>query len=153
MDTRIGANPKDIRDVIAVFGFSKCQENTNDRVTGRAGGTQKRADTMYSVKETARKIVCPTESDEMNMKRITRYLKGVPSAKCMTRTHHIPAVRERVHRHRLGRSAHDLQAHERWSCAVGKCDPFCMVTCTTVSELVFRRSITVCLDYWNCMGW
>ena len=38
---------------------------------------------MYSVKETARKITCPTESDEMNWSRIVRYLKGVPSAKCL----------------------------------------------------------------------
>ena len=38
---------------------------------------------MYSVKETARKITCPTESDEMNLKRIVRYLKGAPSAKRM----------------------------------------------------------------------
>ena len=38
---------------------------------------------MYSVKETARKITCPTESDEMNLKRIVRYLTGVPSAKCL----------------------------------------------------------------------
>ena len=38
---------------------------------------------MYSVKETARKITCPTESDEMNLKRIVKYLKGVPSAKCL----------------------------------------------------------------------
>ena len=44
---------------------------------------QERADIMYSVKETARKIICPTESDEMNVKRIVRYLKGVPSAKCL----------------------------------------------------------------------
>ena len=42
---------------------------------------QERADVMYSVKETARKITCPTESDEMDLKRIVRYLKGVPSAK------------------------------------------------------------------------
>ena len=34
---------------------------------------------MYSVKETPRKITCPTESDEMNLKRIVRYLKGAPS--------------------------------------------------------------------------
>ena len=38
---------------------------------------------MYSVKETAGKITCPTESDEMNVKRIARHLKGVPSAKCL----------------------------------------------------------------------
>ena len=44
---------------------------------------QERADIMYSVNETAREIICPTESDEMNVKRIARYLKGVPSAKCL----------------------------------------------------------------------
>ena len=38
---------------------------------------------MYNVKETARKITCPTESDEMNLKRIVRYLKGAPSAKSL----------------------------------------------------------------------
>ena len=38
---------------------------------------------MYSVEETARKNTCPTESDDMNLKRIVRYLKGVPSAKCL----------------------------------------------------------------------
>ena len=38
---------------------------------------------MYSVKETARKTTCPTESDEMNLKRIVRYLKGTPSAKSL----------------------------------------------------------------------
>ena len=32
---------------------------------------------------TARKIICPTESDEMNVKRIVRYLKGALSAKCL----------------------------------------------------------------------
>ena len=44
---------------------------------------QERVDIMYSVKETARKNTCPTESDEMNLKRIVRYIKGVPSAKCL----------------------------------------------------------------------
>ena len=38
---------------------------------------------MYSVKETARKVTCPTESDEMNLKRIVRCLKGAPSAKSL----------------------------------------------------------------------
>ena len=38
---------------------------------------------MYSVKETARKITCPTESDEMNLKRIVRCLTGAPSAKSL----------------------------------------------------------------------
>ena len=38
---------------------------------------------MFCVKETARKITCPTESDEMNLKRVVRYLKGAPSAKSL----------------------------------------------------------------------
>ena len=38
---------------------------------------------MDNIKETARNIACPTESDEMNLKRNVRYLKGVPSAKCL----------------------------------------------------------------------
>ena len=33
---------------------------------------QGRADITHSVKETARKIMCPTESDEMNVKRMAR---------------------------------------------------------------------------------
>ena len=33
---------------------------------------QERADVMYTVKETTRKITFPTESDEMNLKRIVR---------------------------------------------------------------------------------
>ena len=49
---------------------------------------RERADIMYSVKETARKIICPTESDEMNVKRIVRYLKCVPSAKCLVESLH-----------------------------------------------------------------
>ena len=38
---------------------------------------------MNSVKEVARKITCPFESDEMNLKRIVRYMKGAPSAKSL----------------------------------------------------------------------
>ena len=45
---------------------------------------------MYGVKETARKITCATESDDMNVKRIVRYLKGAPSAKCLIETVTLP---------------------------------------------------------------
>ena len=42
-----------------------------------------RADIRYSVKETARKTTCPTDSDQMNVKRIARHLMGVSNAKCL----------------------------------------------------------------------
>ena len=51
---------------------------------------QERAHIMYSVKETARKIMCSTESDEMNFKRIARYLKGVPITKCLIEINRFP---------------------------------------------------------------
>ena len=51
---------------------------------------QERADILYSEMETARKVTCPTENDEMNVKRIARYLKGVPNAKCLIEINTIP---------------------------------------------------------------
>ena len=51
---------------------------------------QGRADIMYSAQETARKIMCPTESDEMNVKRIAGHLKGVPIAKCLFEINSFP---------------------------------------------------------------
>ena len=94
---------------------------------------QERADVMYSVKETARKITCPTESDEMNLKRIVRYLKGAPSAK----SHYTFKVRERAHRQRLGRTSYDVQEHKWRSCAVGKCNTHSMVKNTANSKFEF----------------
>ena len=75
---------------------------------------------MYSVKETARKITCPTESDEMNLKRIVRYLKGAPSAKSLIEIIAPSQVRERVYRQRLGRTSYNVQEHKWRSCAVVK---------------------------------
>ena len=103
----VEANPKYVRDVIAVLGLEEAKpvttpsvkrtptteslvelENERRAMYRTAVGKllymcQERADIMNSVKETARKITCPTESDEMNVKRIVRYLKGVPSAKSL----------------------------------------------------------------------
>ena len=101
----VEANPKYIRDVITVLGLDEAKPVTTPSVK-RTPTTeslvelegerramyrtvvgkllymcQERADVMYSVKETARKITCPPESDEMNEKRIVRCLKEVPSAK------------------------------------------------------------------------
>ena len=102
----VEANPKYIRDVIAVLGLEDSRsvstpsvqrtptteslvelENEKRAVYRTAVGKllymwQERADIMYSVKETGRKNTCPTESDEMNVKRIARYPNGVTSAKC-----------------------------------------------------------------------
>ena len=94
------ANPMYIRDVIAVLVLEEAKPVTTPSVK-RTPTTeslvemyrtvvgnllymcQERADIMYSVKETARKITCPTESDEMNLKSTVRYLKGVLSARSL----------------------------------------------------------------------
>ena len=102
----VEANPKYIRNVINVLGLQEAKpvmtpsvkrptrqslvelEGERRAVYRTVVGKllymcQERADVMHSVKETARKITCPTESDEMNLKRIVRYLKGAPSAKSL----------------------------------------------------------------------
>ena len=73
---------------------------------------------MYSVKETARKITCPTESDEMNLKRIVRNLKGAPSAKSLIEITTPSKFSERVYRQRLGKTSNNVQEHKWRSCAV-----------------------------------
>ena len=57
-------------------------------------------------------------------------LKRCPECKVLDRNHHIPAVREPVHRQRLGMAAHDMQEHKRSRCVVEKRNRFCMVTNT-----------------------
>ena len=103
----VEANPKYIRNVVNVLGLEEAKPvmtpsvkrtPTTELLVELEGERramyrtvvgkllymcQERADVMYSVKETARKITCPTESDEMNLKRIVRYLKGAPSAKSL----------------------------------------------------------------------
>ena len=59
---------------------------------------QERADVMYSVKETGRKITCPPETDEMNEKRIVRYSKRRSECKELDRNHYTFEVCERVYR-------------------------------------------------------
>ena len=110
----VEAHPKWIPDVITVLGLEDSQpvttpsvkrtptteslaelENEKRAVHRTAVGKllymcQELADIMYSVKEAARTITCPTESDEMNVKRIARYLKGVPSVKCLIEINTFP---------------------------------------------------------------
>ena len=75
---------------------------------------------MYSVNETARKITCPTESDEMNLKRIVRYLKGAPSAKSLIEIITPFKIRECVYRQRLGRTSYNVQEHKWRSLCSGE---------------------------------
>ena len=103
----VEANPNYIRNVINVLGLEEARpvmtpsvkrtptteslvelegerRATHRTVVGKLlHMCQERADVIYSVKETARKITGPTGSDEMNLKRIVRYLKGAPSAKSL----------------------------------------------------------------------
>ena len=102
----VEANPKYIRNVINVLGLEEAKPVTPSakrtpttespvELEGERRAMyrtvvekmlcmcQERADVMYSVKETARKITCSSESDEMNLKRIVRYLKSAPSAKSL----------------------------------------------------------------------
>ena len=97
-------------------------------------------DIMYSVKETARMITCPTESDEVKVKvKVFR----------AQRDQQFSFVRERVHRQRLGRTTPNVQEHKWWSQAVEKHDFFCLVKNTAVSELEFCRGVILRSDNWN----
>ena len=88
---------------------------------------------MYSVKETARKMYCERR-DEREAHR-TVLVRCPDCKKVCGRHQHVPTVRERVHRQRLGKTAPNVQEHKRWSNAVEMRDSFCMVKNTAVSEL------------------
>ena len=128
----VEANPKYIRDVITVLGLDEAKPVTTPSVK-RTSTTeslvqlegerramyrtvvvkslymgQERADVMYSVKETARKITCPPENDEMNEKRIVRYSKRRSECKELDRNHYTFEVCERVYRQRLGRTSNNV---------------------------------------------
>ena len=110
---------------------------------------QERADIMYSVKETARKILCPTESDEMNIKRITRYFTSVPNANYQIEIIKIPQS-VNVHTDRDWASQPQPARIQASVLCNGKRNPLCMVTNTAVSEPELRRSGIGCPDNWNC---
>ena len=89
VEAKSQVHPK--RDKCSWFGRSKTRDDSESKedamyrtVVGKLlYMCQERADVMYSVKETARKITCLTESDEMNLKRIVRHLKGALSARSL----------------------------------------------------------------------
>ena len=113
---------------------------------------QERADIMYSVKEKAKQILCPAGSDEVNMKRIARYLKGVWSAKCLIKIKTFPQF-VKVHtdcdkagQYLTCKSTSGGVTQWRSEARLS----LCMFKNTTVSELDFGRSRSVRPDNWNC---
>ena len=73
---------------------------------------------------TSWKILHPIECDDMNLKRIVRYMTGVPSARCLIE---IVAFPQSADSHWAGQ-LRNLQQHERWSCTVEMCNEGGMVT-------------------------
>ena len=100
---------------------------------------QERADVRYSVKETVRKITCPAESDEMNVKRIARYLKRCPERKVFDRDQHIFPPFVNVHTDSEWAGQHQTcKSTSGGVYAVGKRHSFCLFRNTAVNELEFR---------------
>ena len=106
---------------------------------------QERADIMCSVKETARKITCPIESEREAHRKIP---ERCPERKVFDRDHHIATVSERVHRQRLGWTTPNVQDHKCGVTQWGKRGSFCLVKNTAVSEPEFCRSRIIRLDNW-----
>ena len=70
---------------------------------------QERADVMYSVKETARKITCPTRDESQAYCEI---LERRSECKEPDRNHYTFEVCKRVYRQRLGRTSNNVQEHK-----------------------------------------
>ena len=104
---------------------------------------------MHSAKDTARKITCPTESGELNVKRDRDIPDGCSERKVVDRNQQVPSIREREHRQRLGMTTPNVQEHKRRSHAVEKHDSLCLVKNTAVSELQFCWTRITRIDNWN----
>ena len=131
----VEANPKYIRDVIAVLGLEDSRpvstpsvkrtakteslvelESERRAVYRTAVGKllymcQERTDIMYSVKETARKIMCPRWERRDEREAHRELPEGCPDREVLGRDQQIPSVREREHRQRLGRTTPNVQEH------------------------------------------
>ena len=142
---------------------SKCEEDTNDRVTGRAGEREtsrvkdSRGKAVVHVPGACRHHVQRegnSKEDHMfhRKRRDAREAYREIPERCPERKvfdRHIPTVRERVHRQRLDRTTPNVQEHKWWSYAVEKRNSFCMVKNTAVSESEFCRGRIIRLDNWN----
>ena len=170
----VEANPKYIRNVINVRGLEEAKPvmtpsvkrtPTTESLVELEGERramyrtiagkllymcQERADVMYSVKETARKFTCPTESDEMNLKRIVRYLKGAPSAKSLIEII-TPSKFVNVYTDSdWAGQATTCKSTSGERCAVEKCNTHSMVTNTANSKFEFCGSRIISPDDWCC---
>ena len=123
---------------------SKCEEDTNDRITGRAGEREasrvqdSRGKAVAHVPGACRlhvrregnskkdHVSHRERRDEREAHRETH--ERCPERKVLDRDQQISSVRERVHRQRLGRTTPNVQEHERWSHAVEKRHAFCSVS-------------------------
>ena len=139
----VEANPKYMRDVLAVHGLvdsglmatrQKKKKKHKQAVCRTAVGKllymcQERADIMHSVKETARKTLCPTSSAEMNVKRTTRNLKGVSGATCLSEIITFPQS--------VNVSTDSDWAGQRTTCRIGKGGP---VQCDSATLSAWSRT-------------
>ena len=98
---------------------------------------QERVDNMYSVMETARKITCPVESDEMNLKRIQRYLKDASGARSLIEIIIFAKFLNVYTDSDWARQATRCKKHKWRICAVMKCNTYSMVKKTAKSKFDF----------------
>ena len=142
MNTSVKANPKYMRDVIAVHGLvdsgleatpsvkrtpttesldeleidkrAVCQDSRGKAVVHVPGARRHQSQREgNSTKDPLSHFERRDEREAQHSKLERRLRRNVPE-----RNHHIPAVRERVHRQRLGKLAYDLQDRKLWSCAL-----------------------------------
>ena len=98
--------------------------------------SQERADVMYSVKETARKITSNRERRD-EFEAYCEMPESRSECKEPDRNRYTSKVRERVHRQRLGRPSNNVQKHKWRSCAMVRRNTHSMVTNSAKNKLEF----------------
>ena len=151
----VEANPKNIRNVISVLGLEEAKlvmtpsvkrTPTTESLIELEGERramyrtivgkllymcQERADVMYSVKETAKKIYMSNQERRDEFEAYCEIPERRSACKEPDRN------RYTAHRQRLGRPSNNVQKHKWRSCAVAKRNTHSMVTNTANSKLKF----------------